>query len=137
MGYTHYWDHPAHSSQDWSAFVADVKRIFAYAKASNIPLAAGSGSLNTKPIANAGVVAFNGVAPEDYESFVLQPQPTEFDFCKTAYRPYDEVVCAVLWRAKTVLPGFNLRSDGAFDSDAWKAGIALLDEALASKGTSR
>lgn len=130
MGYTHYWDHPTYAAQEWSPFIADVKRIFAHAKAVNIPLADGSGSLNTKPIANAGVVAFNGVAPEDYESFMLQPQPTEFDFCKTAYRPYDEVVCAVLWHAKAVLLGFNLRSDGAFDSDAWKAGITLREQAL-------
>lgn len=67
--------------------------------------------------------SFNGVGKEAHETFVFSLRKG-FYFCKTAYKQYDIVVCAVL----SVLGAhygkkFQLSSDG--NEMDWKAGIRL------------
>lgn len=114
MGYTHYWDHPDITPAEWHVLMADVRLIV---RASDVPLAGpmGTGILEITP----AEIAFNGVDPDDYESFVLTPESTDFDFCKTARRPYDAVVGAVLLVAYATVTGFSVRSDGDIAGDDW------------------
>ena len=56
----------------------------------------------------------------DHESFFLTPETTNWNFCKTARKPYDLLVCAVLLSAYNIL-GYELSSDGGFED--WQPAI--------------
>jgi len=52
--------------------------------------------------------------------------PNTFDFCKTAYKPYDVVVTAILIRAKQIYGScVKISSDG--DWHEWQAGRELYE----------
>lgn len=132
MGYTHYWE--AGTKPD--TFVAaypdiqlDAVRICKHAQTVlGVNLADGLGA-GDRPIITEGVLALNGSEAfgEDYETFALRPQLGAFDFCKTAHRPYDVVVTAILLRAAHHAPeGIKVSSDG--DWDEWKPARTLVEE---------
>jgi hypothetical protein len=71
------------------------------------------------PIIDDEQISLNGVAPNDYETFLLQRAPEieagreAFDFAKTEYRPYDAVVVSILAAARTIAPRkIKVSSDG-------------------------
>jgi len=75
-------------------------------------------------------IALNGCADknQDHESFVIPRPPAEgWDFCKTAYKPYDVVVTAILALGEH-LKLLTATSDGG--ADDWQDGIKLASEAL-------
>jgi hypothetical protein len=54
-------------------------------------------------------------------------EPETFDFCKTAYKPYDVVVTAILIRAKTIYGDcVKISSDG--DWQEWQAGREMYEK---------
>lgn len=114
MGYTHYWDHAIITPEAWAGLVSDSRRII---KAADIPLAGPDGT--GVPVIDRDRISFNGTASDDqdYETFELTPAITDFDFCKTARRPYDLVVTAILLRAVLTVPGFRIQSDGDWLED--------------------
>ena len=69
-----------------------------------------------KPIFDEDEIAFNGRKDleEDYETFRLtREKKTDFEFTKTAHRPYDLMVCAALLLADYTAPGaLHISSDG-------------------------
>lgn len=95
-----------------------------------VALAGPSGEPGSQPVIDALMIGFNGLAPDDYESFVLERAPAMpdyyndreklkarkegiFSFCKTEYRAYDPVVVSVLDAARTIAPdAIVLSSDG-------------------------
>lgn len=100
-----------------------------------IPLANSHGEPGTMPEIDADCIALNGVQPKgDYESFVLEREPTMpdyyneqrkikelreglFSFCKTEYRPYDAVVVSILAAAAKIAPdAFFPSSDGGAEA---------------------
>jgi hypothetical protein len=79
---------------------------------------------------NGDASAFSGEGRGDlaHESFIWEgiptisewrkDEPTTFDFCKTAYKPYDAVVTAILIRAKHIYGScVEISSDGDWDSN--------------------
>lgn len=98
MGYTHYWTFkksPAEiegGTKRFKAAVALFKK--GLEKLQDIPLGDGMGE--GEPIITDTEVCFNGKAPEDYETCYIALESKGFDFCKTARRPYDPVVCLLL-----------------------------------------
>ncbi len=124
MGYTHYWT-PS-KAESLGLVVNDTTKILA---ATTVPLA-GPDSTGEPEISSTGI-RLNGVAPDDYESFQIVPNGA-WDFCKTGYRPYDEVVTAILISAflRGALEG--LSSDGFVED--WAAGIALYEKAVSALG---
>jgi hypothetical protein len=49
---------------------------------------------------------------------VVERGNVRWSYCKTAQKPYDVVVCALLMRAKLIFgDGIEIRSDGDFDTD--------------------
>ena len=105
-------------------------------------------------ICEEGMINFNGIGPDgknfgnySYETFWMSVDPmgihqgdgnySEYirenyekdgcysDFCKTAHRPYDQVVCAVLLRANELIPEFSVGSDGNWSQ--WRAGRDLYE----------
>jgi hypothetical protein len=78
--------------------------------------------------------ALNGVGEEAHESFRWTSEVTRepvdgewvFDFTKTAYKPYDAVVTAILIRAKHIYgDAVRVESDGSWDD--WTMGRNLYE----------
>ncbi len=71
-------------------------------------------------------ICLNGYGPEDedlgHETFYMGFNDLGFEFCKTARKPYDYVVQAILAICHTVAPDkFDISSDG--DSGEWQWSI--------------
>lgn len=99
MGYTHYWTRAAElPATKFGAAVKDCRKLM---KHLGVALAGRDGT--GRPIFNDKEIAFNGHAPNEYETFVVarmaaarDGEPKTFQFCKTARRPYDICVQAAL-----------------------------------------
>ena len=70
-------------------------------------------------------IRLNGV-DEDHEPFELTPAWTDFRCCKTARKPYDETVTAILIRAK-VRAGSAIRISSDGDWSEWQDGRDLVE----------
>ena len=139
MGYTHYYD-VADPRGDLKVpeIAADVEAII---MASEIQIGNYEGDPGTVPKLGPDEIHFNGIAPENYETFSYPPRfehnrevghSEGFNFCKTEYRPYDSVVCATLIAIKHHLGDYvTVNSDGKFDNaDEWGAAYELYFRAL-------
>lgn len=111
MGYTHYWYRKPKLPKDkFDAFVADVRVILDACKAKGILVQYEFDDAKPAELTDK-CVRFNGVGNDGHETFVIdldfgkskpssQEEGREFDFCKTAYKPYDLAVTACLVAAK-------------------------------------
>lgn len=135
MGYTHYWEikpeNLALVRNQMPYLVADFRRLLPKLP----PLASSDG--RGEPLLTAEEVVFNGVAPEDYESFHFPPREggyiTEkgflFSACKTGQRPYDLAVTAFLTLARWHLgEAFDVSSDGEVGD--WVPATSLVEREL-------
>lgn len=140
MGYTHYTYRPrknAGSAYMFGKLALDAKTICDYANANGIRIRNGNGE--GEPDFTEFYFSINGDAEAftsdgrdlAHESFYWagipsQPEwrkdePDFFEFCKTAMKPYDAVVTAILIRAKTIYGScVRISSDG--DWHEWQAG---------------
>lgn len=126
MGYTRYWKQERKLTvREWARLCACVEPI---QRIAGVDLAGpmGIGS----PLVTRGRIAFNGAAQthEDYETFELMPTPgIAWPFVKTARRPYDAVVAAVLTAADRIAPGAfsELTADGG--PEDWAEADAICD----------
>jgi len=57
-------------------------------------LPTGAGEKGTKPFFSDEEISFNGVGDDSTKRHWLPNRPANFEFCKTAQKPYDEVVVA-------------------------------------------
>ena len=133
MGYTHYWQKTdvAPPPEAFGRTALDAKKIIAAAKKQGIAIVDLQGTPKSKPEFTEAHFSFNGPRPDDdYESFWFDAVSDGFAFCKTAYRPYDAVVCAVLISAAAHYgPALDVSSDGSWDvEDEWALGQALFTE---------
>jgi len=137
MGYTHYVRRPvknAGSAFMFGKLALDAKKICDYANANGIRIRNGEGL--GEPEFNEGYFSINGDAEgfsDDgrdlaHETFYWAGIPEQrehrkgeshyFEFCKTAYKPYDAVITAILIRAKYIYGScVEISSDGGWDSD--------------------
>lgn len=126
MGYTHYWEGKrAATPSEW----ADMREFAAALFKDRAAVLAGPMG-EGKPENEPAHIAFNGIAKcgEDHESMVISNAEGEFSFCKTARKPYDAAVVALLVHASKI--GYiTWSSDGGLKDHA--EGIAL--EAKLSK----
>ena len=147
MGYTHYWTRDKQnlgSAYYFHKLSEDAKKIIAEAEAKGIVICGPLGF--GKPEFNDDFFSLNGTEKEslDHETFIWHraPQQEEWfaekygndpvrkndisDFCKTAHKPYDAVVTAILIRAKTIYGNcVEIYSDGNWDD--WKDGRDLYE----------
>lgn len=119
----------------------DTKRIIDEATKQGIVICGGTGE--GKPEFTEGSFSLNGDATQglDHETFFWEGLPEQpewqtkhyantehkndiFDFCKTAHKPYDAVVTAVLLRAKHHYGSLvRISSDGSWAN--WQEGRTL------------
>lgn len=145
MGYTHYWRRPrknAGSAYMFGQLALDAKKIIEQAERDGIRIRDAYGE--NEPEFNEARFGINGDASafsDDgrdlaHESFIWEgiptiqewrkDEPNTFDFCKTAYKPYDAVVTAILIRAKHIYGScVSISSDG--DWQEWQAGRELYE----------
>jgi hypothetical protein len=123
-GYTHYftWKQTPDEAALKSC-IADMNRLIEARKgilvSPDLPEST-PGSLKL----NSTNVDFNGIGEKAHEPFVF-PGREGFNFCKTAWKPYDEVVTACLVVARDHFPPsvLEIQSDGAWEY--WKKGALL------------
>jgi len=127
MGYTHYWkSEQEFTPKQWTKLCQVTKAIF---DATDIPVQYEYDD-NRSPEISPQHIRFNGVENDRHETFVLNCGLIEFDFCKTACKPYDEIVVAILIAAADINKEFSWSSDGDGDPDAFTAGKTLYSNAL-------
>ena len=116
MGYTHYFTPKPATDESWDKFVKKCKKLYK-ALPNDIVIRGGMGS--GEPMFDETLVWFNGdeATGNDHETLLIKKDDNEWSFCKTAYKPYDLLVCAVLLAAEEIL-GYELSSDG--DANDWK-----------------
>jgi hypothetical protein len=132
MGYTHYWSYtpadPAFAAA-WPQICTDTQSIVERVRHLGIAIVGPDGI--GAPMLDRRGIRFNGdaVTGGDHESFDLfPPHPSaagrQTAFCKTARRPYDLAVTAVLLRLRLLLPeAVTIASDGRWDVE-WRHGAA-------------
>jgi len=126
-GYTHYWTwHQKPSDIDLKACVVDMRRIVEV-RTNLLVGPDGSGSVILDPLH----VDLNGVGDDGHEPFVF-PGELGFNFCKTAGKPYDEVVTACLLVARDHFPEdiLSIDSDGSWSDGDWQEGTKLYTTVL-------
>jgi len=127
MGYTHYWTFgPFIGEKEYKAALTDCRKII---RNSPVPVANWDGK--GKPTLRNGF-NFNGVGEDHHENFSMsiEPDREDFQFCKTARKPYDVVVVACLCAMQDRLgrKAFEVTSDG--DAHEWEEGRALASKVL-------
>ena len=110
MGYTHYYSNKrAFTNSEWVALTKDVKELL---KNCSVPLAGGNGTLGSRPTFNSQEISFNGVEEDSHETAYVSKDASEFEFCKTAQKPYDSVVVEFFKLIRKYDPNVELSSDG-------------------------
>lgn len=139
MGYTHYTYRPvknAGSAYFYGKLALDAKKLCDYANANGIRVRNGEGLGEPEFTEfnfsiNGDAEAFDNGRDLAHETFYWAgiPEQSEwrkgesdyFSFCKTAFKPYDAVITAILIRAKTIYGDcVRISSDG--DWQDWQAG---------------
>lgn len=127
MGYTHYWEIKEPiilSKEEWDKLKETARLIFKECKAMNIKLCYDEDNKSSPPRVNNTEINFNGFKDLSHETFILTPMINGFNFCKTAKKPYDIAVTALLIYIHAHKPNIMIISDG--DSDDWVEGRKLL-----------
>lgn len=122
MGYSHYWQQKQDLPEEiW----ADVKK----AAADIVAYHQTSGGCPLEVLSDEEYVDINGEGDDAHENLVLDKTATAFSFCKTARKPYDVVVVAVLCALASICKDYvKVTSDG--DRDDWLEGQKLACDAL-------
>jgi hypothetical protein len=113
MGYTHYWSFPEYiRSEDWRHVAEFARYAIIEAKREGIKLVREFNEIGIEPEINGEYIQFNGPNEDGHETFLLTREACEFNFCKTALKPYDSVVEKILCFALKNVPGFDYENDG-------------------------
>ena len=117
MGYTHYWRlNRDLTAAETVAVSKGARKILRAVRADGIELQFAYGD-KSKGFVQPDGVFFNGTGDYSHEDFVFLFQGHEA-FCKTARKPYDAAVVAILAMIKRLVPdAIDLSSDGT-DNDA-------------------
>ena len=122
MGYTHYWRTGKRKpgEKNYNLFMKECRELVA---ASDVPLVKSCEAVS---------IMFNGVEDEGHEDCYFPSSPDqldEFQFCKTAQKPYDIVVTAALCILQERCGKLvEVSSDG--NAEEWEAGRALAEKVL-------
>ena len=114
MGYTHYHRQQRNfGDQEWRELCREARKIL---KATDVPLTGDYDVDKVRPpIVSPKRISFNGRGKDSHETFEIFKVmgPDQWGFCKTARKPYDAPVVAILTAAATIAPGaLALGSDG-------------------------
>lgn len=145
MGYTHHWSNEKTIPvETWDKIITDCKYLasklseydvhingcFRYKNAqfskSHIWFNGGDGGKRKKVKDSWEDVNENDL---DHETFVLPRKPSS-EFCKTARKPYDLMVCACLIIVKHYYPEINIRNGGDLGDTEWQDAFKFVEQYL-------
>lgn len=89
MGFTRYWEFEKLDSEKFKDFSSICETLI---ENMNVPL-------DDIAVSNTQV-RFNGFGDDAHETFNFKVDKKGLNFCKTATKPYDDVVCGCLYIAK-------------------------------------
>lgn len=111
MGYTHYWNIDstnAPTDEQWGRILRATAGIWI----DHANVLARNYDKDAFRMTDQHIL-FNGIGNDAHETFVLDRTDKDFNFCKTAQKPYDAAVVAVLKAARRYAPKWiKLSSDG-------------------------
>ena len=123
MGYTVYYSQKRpFTNLEWQRITDNVRDMFNRLK----QVKGGSGE--GRPLIDNTDIIFNGDGSkgEDHETFQLMKAGDGFQFCKTARKPYDRYVKAMLVVANFYAPGaLEVTCDGDNEPDCWTEGVRI------------
>ncbi len=127
MGYTHYFGPTKFKPNDFALVVIASKEVIRIVtEEMDVPLVYECDETDKPPVCEGEVIRFNGADDDGHETFMLE-QNSKWTFCKTARKPYDIAVVAILCLAYHYAHYdgniLDVSSDG--DADDWEAGLDL------------
>lgn len=133
MGYTHYYtQNRILTDREWQDLTIIFHHMLNHLPAhsqsaggyfADYPLTIHDGYGTGQPEVNGRSLVFNGDDSNDmaHETFYINRNGRGFHFCKTARKPYDLIVCAVLLVLCEVAPAaFDMSSDGDMAGEEWQ-----------------
>ena len=132
MGYTQYWTfNPTKKTpEQFKIVLNEVKKIIeAKPEIKVFGWDDEKHGFYAEPTLKPEYINFNG-DPEndlDYESFMFIPTEKKRNFCKTARKPYDLIVCTTLISLAKNLDRFTFASDGNMSDDEWIQAFQLYE----------
>jgi len=125
MGYTHYWRPTRDLTEDeWDNIRQVAKTIL---KDNHGVI------LDNEPTDSQNLsitydsVLCNGIGDDGHETFYLtRKMRNDFEFCKTAQKPYDKYIVAMLIAVTQITDSITVSSDG--DQSDWLEGLQLYVE---------
>ena len=125
MGYTHYWRPTRDLTEDeWDNIRQVAKRIL---KDNHGVI------LDNEPTDSQNLsitydsILCNGIGDDGHETFYLtRKMRNDFEFCKTAQKPYDKYIVAMLIAVAQITDSITVSSDG--DQSDWLEGLQLYVE---------
>ncbi len=123
MGYTHYWKTKKRpTNKQWDKIQKAVALVLNSVSIKS--LVQYESDEAAPPVVSAELIRFNGIAEKGHETFYLDRDPIGFEFCKTADKPYDIAVTAVLVIVEGYAPDcYSVASDGM--ASDWESGLSL------------
>ena len=122
MGYTHYYKRQRElTDEETNDIMRDVRAVLTK---NTVPLGGWDGTGEVE--LNDDTVRLNGVGEEGHETYRF-PGDLGFDFCKTARKPYDVVVTAILICIADQTDAIDVSSDGW--AEEWQDGLELAQAA--------
>lgn len=117
MGYTHYWNNPKKEVNQCD--LVEIRGFIDTVLKNNSNIISYESEVLQTPelyvvwSENYINCRFNGIGEDGHETFSVSKD--NFDFCKTAHKPYDTVVCQVLLIYQHFFD-IDLSSDGFFNN---------------------
>lgn len=128
MGYTHYWKNMKFSRKGWKQLSTLTEAVVKNLP-SNVKLAF-EYDQEGKPVEISDMlIRFNGIGDKGHETFVFDFKSSDFEFCKTARKPYDLAVCSVLILASLLCDSGEISSDGigsTYTDSEWLDAVIFL-----------
>ena len=115
MGYTHYWTIKKEDTNLFKAASHLFKEILNSIPSEEMPILRG-GLGEGEPVITDTEIWFNGSGKDSHETCHLNPHDIEFNFCKTARKPYSSIVALCLLCFDFVYDNdFEYSSDGVMN----------------------
>jgi len=112
IGYTHYWNSGScDTEKDKEGYTKALAIIRDIVKRYDKILRWDEDKPRKRAEVNEENVRFNGIGDNGHETFLFKIGE-EFEFCKTARKPYDIAVCECLLVLKAHMPNLEIKSDG-------------------------
>tara|TARA_R100000935_G_C2756432_1_gene131814 strand:+ start:75 stop:521 length:447 start_codon:yes stop_codon:yes gene_type:complete len=132
MGYTHYWRPTRDLTEDeWD----NIRQVAKTILKDNHGIILDNEPTDSQNLSiTYDSILCNGIGDDGHETFYLtRKMRNDFEFCKTAQKPYDKYIVAMLIAVAQITDSISVSSDG--DQEDWLEGLQLYVERCTSNDT--